>query len=257
MTPNERDEVYQAAVNGLDRAVRNWNQVGSQMLTATMLDSMGLEAYAKNESYIPGHRFVDADKPEVDEFVALVVDMRKSSDRLKTRVKFPGIEDGFQRVYYETSALLPALAQTALHKDGHVTEYLGDGVLILFKVDIENRVRSIRTAYTAAARCVDTCRKIVNDLLFERFDLPGLDIGAGLSLSKAMVTMVGIPDNMQPKAIGQCVWEAAKLSGGYNKVHVSKILRRAWPSTKGGTLRFTRLDPAKYNVKGFEVRTKT
>ncbi|WP_460044422.1 hypothetical protein [Pseudomonas sp. S2_H01] len=254
MTPKERAEITQAATQGLNRAIRNWNQVGSQMRKAMVLDSISSEAYAVNESVIPGHPFVDEEKPEVDEFVALVVDMRKSSERLKTRASFPGIEDGFQRVYYETSALLPALAQTALHKDGHVTEYLGDGVLILFRVDTDDRPKTIKAAYNAAARCVDISRKIVNDLLFERFKLPSLDIGAGLSLSKAMVTMVGLPGSMQPKAIGQCVWEASKLSAGYNRVNVSEDLKTAWPSVKGGSLKFTRLDSHKYSVPGFEVR---
>jgi hypothetical protein len=254
MTPEERAEITQAATRGLDRAIRNWNQVGSQMRKAYAMDSISNEVYAVNESVIPGHPFVEEEKPEVDEFVALVVDMRKSSERLKTRGNFPGIEDGFQRVYYETSALLPALAQTALHKDGHVTEYLGDGVLILFRVDTADRPKTIRAAYNAAAKCVDVSREIVNELLSTRFKLPGLDIGAGLSLSKAMVTMVGLPGSMQPKAVGQCVWEASKLSAGYNKVNVSKDLKSAWPPTKGGNLKFTRLDSDKYSVPGFEVR---
>ena len=66
--------------------------------------------------------------------------------------------------------------------------------------------------------------------------------------------MVGIPSNMQPKAIGQCVWQVSKLSDGYNKVHVSKELKAAWPSTKGGTLKFTPLKSEKHTVAGFEVR---
>lgn len=254
MNQQERDEVYRAALGGLERAISNWTQVGHQMRKAMAIDSAGMESYAANESVIPGHPYIDPDKPEVDEFVALVLDMRKSSERLKTRGDFPGIQDGFQRVYYETSTLLPALAQTALHKDGHVTEYLGDGVLILFKVDTTDRPSTIRAAYTAAARCVDISRNIVNELLYDRFQLPELHIGAGLSLSKALVTMVGITTNMQPKAIGQCVWEASKLSDGYNKVHVSKDLKDAWPSTKSGTLRFKPLESEKHNVKGFEVR---
>ena len=253
MTPKERSEISQAAEAGLDMAVKNWGQVGHKMVKAMVLDSISAEAFSINESNIPGYPFIDPNKPEVDEFVALVIDMRKSSDRLKKMQAYPGISDGFQRVYYETSALLPALAQTALHKDGHVTEYLGDGLLILFRVDPEDRIPTIRAAYSAAARCVETSRDIVNDLLNRRFNLPKLDIGAGLSLSKAMVTMVGLPGNMQPKAIGQCVWEASKLADGYNKVHISEHLKEAWPSTKGGTLKFTRWRSEKHDVKAFVV----
>lgn len=254
MNEREKLEVLKAAVDGLDRAVDNWTKVGHLMKKAIVMDSISNEAYASTESVIPGHPLIEEGRPEVDEFVALVVDMRKSSDRLKSRERFPGLQDGFHRVYYETSALLPALAQTALQKDGHVTEYLGDGVLILFKVNTEDRVETVRKAYRAAANCVDISRVIVNDLLSERFQLPPLHIGAGLSMSQALVTLVGIPGNMQPKAIGQCVWEASKLSDGYNKVHVAKALREAWPSVKGGSLRFKQLpDSTKHDVKGFAV----
>lgn len=256
MNEQEKNEVRQAAIDGLQRAIDNWKQVGHLLRKAMILDSISNEAYASTESNIPGHPFIEEGRPEVDEFVALVIDMRKSSDRLKSREQFPGLQDGFHRVYYETSALLPALAKTALQKGGHVTEYLGDGVLILFKVNVENRVETVRKAYRAAANCIETCRDIVNNLLFEHFNLPPLHIGAGLSMSQALVTLVGIPGNMQPKAIGQCVWEASKLSDGYNKVHIAKTLREAWPPVKGGTLRFKPLpDSVKHDVKGFSVST--
>jgi len=37
-----------------------------------------------------------------------------------------------QRIFYETSALLPAMAKLIFFENGSVTEYLGDGVLGLF-----------------------------------------------------------------------------------------------------------------------------
>jgi hypothetical protein len=125
---------------------------------------------------------------------------------------------------------------------------------VLFKVDTTDRVKTVRRAYQAAANCVDVTRSIVNEILFERFGLPPIHIGAGLSMSQALVTLVGIPGNMQPKAIGHCVWEASKLSDGYNKVHVAQALREVWPSVKGGNLRFKQLpESLKHNVKGFSV----
>lgn len=255
MNDAQRNEVLKAAQDGLNRAVDNWNKVGHLMKKAMVMDSVVMEACAGTESNIPGHPFIEDGKPEVDEFVALVVDMRKSSARLKSVEYFPGIESGFQRVYYETSALLPALAQTALQKDGHVTEYLGDGVLILFRVDPAAPGDTVKEAYRAAANCVTTSRQLVNELLYERFQLPPLHIGAGLARSQALVTLVGIPGNMQPKAMGQCVWEASKLSDGVNRVHVAEMLRKAWPSSKGGVLKFKRLpESRKHNVEGFLVR---
>lgn len=250
MDAHQKALVRQAAVDGLNEAVRTWKKVG------IVMDSINasFEGRAGNESNIPGHPFVKQGEPEVTEFVALVVDMRNSTDRLQNLQKFPLINSGFQRVFYETSALLPALATTALFKDGHVTEYLGDGALILFKVDSTDRTQTVREAYRVANNCVTETRRIVNELLAERFDLPNLSIGAGLSLSHAIVTLVGTPAFMQPKAIGQCVWEASKLSSGVNTVRVSENLKKAWPTTPGGTLRFDRLQDLPKKLVGFEVR---
>lgn len=253
MTPGQRQAVKDAAENGLNEAVSNWKKVG-HLMRVMVLDHVGNEAYAKSESYIPGHPFIETGKPAVDEFIALAVDMRKSSARLITNEHFPGIESGIQRVYYETSALLPALAQTARFEDGEVTEFLGDGVLILFKVDEIFRTKSVTRAHLAAKNCIAETRDIVNALLHARFSLPEIQIGAGLSISKALVTLVGLQDNMQPKAIGQCVWEASKLSDGVNRVHMSKSFRAAWPTSKGGTTTFTRLPPSKkHDVEGYRI----
>ncbi|MGQ8919504.1 hypothetical protein ACUUYP_19045 [Pseudomonas lundensis] len=250
MNNHQLAAIRKAAVDGLDGAVRTWEKVGM------IMDSINasFESRAGNESNIPGHPYVQQGKPEVTEFVALVVDMRNSSDRLQNLQKFPAIDSGFQRVFYETSALLPALATTALFEDGHVTEYLGDGALILFKVDANDRVKSVRTAYQVADNCVTQTRQIVNELLAERFELPNLSIGAGLSLSKAIVTLVGTSAFMQPKAIGQCVWEASKLSSGTNTVRVSENLKQAWPPAAGGTLRFEKLYDLPKKMVGFEIR---
>ncbi|MEQ4504883.1 hypothetical protein [Pseudomonas sp.] len=242
--------VRQAAVNGLDEAIRTWRKVG------VLMDSINasLEARSGNESNIPGHPLVTLGEPEVTEFVALVVDMRNSTDRLQNLQKFPPIKSGFQRVFYETSALLPALATTAQLRDGHVTEYLGDGALILFKVDTSDRAKTVREAYLAANDCVTVARQVVNELLAERFQLPSLSIGAGLSVSPAIVTLVDTSTYRQPKAIGQCVWEASKLSSGFNTVRVSENLREAWPSQPGGKLRFEKLKDLPKKLVGFEVR---
>jgi hypothetical protein len=252
MNDSQIKAIKQAAVDGLNKAVKNWKKVGHEF--RAMMDSVSNESFQVNASNIPGHPFVNENEPKVDDFVALVVDMRKSSERLKTIQKFVGIESGFQRIYYETSALLPALAQTALYNDGHVTEYLGDGLLILFQVDKDSPKKTYAEAYLAAQACVTTSRQLVNKLLSERFGLPELHIGAGLATSKALVTMVGIPTNSQAKVIGQCVWEASKLSDGYNLVHVAAGLKEIWPQSPTGNLRFQKLSKSsKHDVEGFKV----
>lgn len=238
LTHSQKQTVRDTVRASLQRATANWNEVGNALLEKSAKVRTATDASAQT-SKIPGHPWVSDGVPKVDEFVAVVVDMRNSSEHLKSRINRPLVQHGFQRVYYETSALLPAIAVTTLIDGGVVTEYLGDGALVLFPVDKADRAQSVRNAYLSAENCVLDARDIMNEELSRMFDLPPIDLGAGLALSKALVTLVGAEPNTQPKAIGECVWEATKLSGGVNAVYVSKSVKEAWPSTKGGVLRFT------------------
>jgi class 3 adenylate cyclase len=256
LTSAQERQVSDAVERGLNRAEATWKSVGRQVVLAKsqpVFDHALEEAQSKPSS-IPGHPWVSGERPTVDEFVALVVDMRNSSEHLKSRRASAKIEYGFQRVYYETSALLPAVSVTCAFNEGVVTEYLGDGALILFRVDPEDRVETIRQAYRAAKHCVGQSRDIVNRHLQARFDLPEIHIGAGLSMSKALISLVGDDQDSQPKAIGECVWEATKLSGGTNTVHVSESVRSGWPSSKGGLLRFIKTRVK--SVDGYRVASK-
>lgn len=249
MNPDERALVTAAIKRGLDHAESNWEQVG-HLLEAKMAISMDSYAMDRADSHIPGHSAVDLDKPKVDDFIALVVDMRKSTERLKTFLKGAKV-NSFQRVYYETSALLPAFTVTCEFDQGSVTEYLGDGGLVLFRVDNNDVEQSVRKAYRAAKHCIGDMRDLINDAIGKRYRLPPLDLGVGLAKSSAMVTLVGIPGNFQPKAIGTCVWDATKLSAGFNAVHVSQSFRDAWPTSKKGLMRFKSLNLS--HVTGYKM----
>ena len=37
------------------------------------------------------------------------------------------------------------------------------------------------------------------------FQLPSIVLGAGLSMSQALITFVGVPGHKQPKVMGECV----------------------------------------------------
>lgn len=245
---HEEESALSAAISdGLDRAEKAWEKVGNQFVTkyTFAMDSVRFQEQ-KAPSKIPGHLLVTDGIPKVDDFIAMVVDMRDSTQRLKTRLAPPKIS-GFQRVFYETSALLPAISVLSSFEDGSVTEYLGDGALALFQVDRNDIVNSVRNAGRVARNCISTMRTLLNQELESRYNLPRVDLGVGLAISKAMVTLVGSDDNLQPKAIGECVWEATKLSGGRNKVFVSQNIYENWPTSKGGLLRF-----AKDTVRGVE-----
>ena len=123
--------------------------------------------------------------------------------------------------------------------------------MVMFGVDKEDRKESVQLAYRAAKNCICDMRQLVNDAIAERYNLPEIALGAGLAMSRAMVTLVGVPGNYQPKAIGSCVWDATKLSGGVNAVHVSPEIKGVWPTSQGGLMRFKRLDLK--HVEGFKM----
>lgn len=226
--------------NSLDRAEAIWNKVGNEIIAKF---TFALSARAKiTPSQIPGHPFVDSDKPEVDEFIALVIDMRKSSDHLMCAVSEKKAKvSQLQRVFYEVSALLPAMAKVIYDKNGRVTEYLGDGLLSIFKVDNNKKEASIYLSYDVAVKCIESVEKIINPILAERYFLPPIAIGCGLAKSKAVVTTIGLYDEyIQPKVFGECVFYATKLSGGNNEILINESLKQAWPTTKDGKLLFTK-----------------
>jgi class 3 adenylate cyclase len=236
----QKREIAALIENRLNEAEEIWNQVGDKMLKKAMVMDEGLKARADSEpSRIPGHRVVTDRQPKVDQFIALVADMRDSSKHLQQAIGKPATVSMLERVFYETSALLPALAQTIQFEEGSVTEYLGDGVLSLFQVDPNEREQCIRAAYRAARNCVDDTRGILNAALGKRYNLPPIELGVGLAWSNAVVTLIGLDDDKHPKAFGECVYRATKLSNGRNEIHVDQFAYEFWPTSNGGKLRFT------------------
>jgi class 3 adenylate cyclase len=190
-------------------------------------------------SQIPGFPFVQENKDKVATFIALVADMRNSSKHLLCEIsKKTAKVSMLQRVYYETSALLPALAFTISKNNGSVTEYLGDGVLAFFKVDEQNVKKSIYEAKDAAKECLDYCLETINTELEKRYRLPKLEIGIGLAYGEALVTLVGTDGAKQAKVFGECVFRATKISGGINKIYIDAKLEAKWPKSKKGKLKF-------------------
>ena len=243
LTDWQRQEVFKVIISSLEKAEKQWNEGGYQ-IARNQEFSEGLESGnvfdSSEPSKIPGHETVHENKTVIDEFVAFVADMRDSSQHLLCEVSQKRADvSRLQRVFYETSALLPALAFTVDINGGSVTEYLGDGVLALFRVDPGDRNASLYAAHKAACDSVDEVRTIVNLILKERYRLPELDVGVGLATSKALITLVGLPNNKHPKAFGECVFRATKLSVGRNEVIVDEYLRHSWPTSKNGTKKFT------------------
>ena len=190
---------------------------------------------------IPGYPIIEDGIPIVDEFIALIADMRDSTKHLTQAISLKVAKATLlQRVYYETTALVTALAQVVEWDKGAVTEYLGDGILALFKAS-PNRDKSIYAAHEAAKNCLQARAEVVNPLLNQRYGLPAIDIGIGMAYSKAVVTLVGLDSYKQPKVFGQCVFRASKLAYEVNKVVVDEDMRFVWPTSKDGKLKFSEI----------------
>ena len=237
LSASRKKEVARIVLRALDKAESIWDRLGPTMDEDIFARADDMGKAERVPSRIPGHKEVEAGKEQVGTFIALVADMRNSSQHLLCAIAGDRPSE-LKRVFYETSALLPALEQTIQYEGGSVTEYLGDGLLALFEVNEIDKKPAITAAYTAAANCLDDTRAVVNEALDGRYNLPPLDIGIGMALSKAAVSLVGIEGNSHDKLIGRCVYFATKLAVGKNEIFVDEQLRTAWPITKGGKLTF-------------------
>ena len=171
---NERQKAeVRAAINdSLSRAERHWKRGGNELVEKSGLAKAHSVVILeeKEPSRIPGHEMVQDDETVIDEFIAFVADMRDSSRHLMCEISQKNaLASGLERVFYETSALLPALALAVQYEDGNITEYLGDGALALFKVNPEKADDAIYAAHRAAKNSIGDIRNIVNDILNERY----------------------------------------------------------------------------------------
>lgn len=237
--PEINDRLRELVTTELDRAQAVWKDVGAKMVIKADMRALAEQRRLKTD--IPGYPTIDPSKPAVDEFIAFVVDMRDSTKHLTQAISHRDADASeTERVLYEMSALLPAAAEVVRWQKGKVTEYLGDGVLALFRAS-EDRDETCYAACRAARKVVGDMRDIVNDALHMRFRLPEIDLGVGMAFSKAVVTSVGHPDEPAPKAIGTCVYRASKLASLVNEIAVDDNLEAIWPkATAGGGFRFQR-----------------
>lgn len=242
--------------NSLDEAEKIWAKVGFQFINEELLKAMRMFSTEAIPSQIPGFPKVTQGKPEVADFIALVFDIRDSTNHLLQRITQGGAKASqLERVLYETTAVSTAGHLIIDHHNGGLTEYLGDGFLALFKVNDIKKPAEVYDAHRAAKDCLNDGLNIINQKLSDRYNLPALNVGIGLAFSKAIVTVVGYGENLHPKALGECVYRASKLSKGHNIILVDEQLKALWPSTKGGVLSFS-LHLSEKNYKGFRIQHK-
>jgi hypothetical protein len=112
-------------------------------------------------------------------------------------------------------------------------------LLAFFKVDRNNSDESCYASRRAAADSMKAMKEIINPILDSRYQLPAVQIGIGLSVSKAIITLTGQGNFLKPTAFGICVFNASKLSKGKDEVIIDEALERKWPISPNGKVRFS------------------
>lgn len=242
------DEVNTA----LDGAEKIWSQVAPEFINESLVKAFSSERLTPSK--IPGYPFIDGGKPQVGKFIAFVLDIRNSTKHLIQAISSKNAKASqLERVLYEITAINTAGAMVINHYNGGITEFLGDGFLALFKVD---EPKDVHKAHNAAKYFLNTVLPELNNILNTRYTLPNLQIGIGLAYSKAIVTVVGYENNIHPKAIGECVYRASKLSNGINTILIDDRLEKLWPTSKGGKLKFFQINNNKIDFKAYEIGQK-
>jgi len=240
----------------LDEAEIIWKQVEPELSFGTAFESF--MAKDKMPTKIPGYPFIEEGKPKVSEFIALVLDVRDSTTHLIQAISHKIAKASqLERVLYEMTAINTAGAIYVDNYSGGITEFLGDGFLALFHVINERDPKEVYDAHNTAKNFLDTALPKINKILGDRYFLPPLEIGIGLAYSKAIVTVVGHGSNIHPKAIGECVYRASKLSNGKNQILIDDRLKALWPTSKGGQLSFNEIINNRLGFGAYEIKRKS
>lgn len=253
-----REKIINSVNVALDDAEKTWKKVGHHFITDEIKKSMSVLAEAREvPSQIPGFPILKENKPEVANFIAFVLDIRDSTNHLLQAISHKYAKASqLERVLYETTAINTAGSVIIEHYNGGITEYLGDGFLALFRVENEKDPNEVYDAYNAAQSYLSTALVEVNEILDNRYSLPELKVGIGMAYSKSIVTIVGTGNNLHPKAIGECVYRATKLSNGTNEVLIDDRLELLWPTSDDGKLKFYLLSSRNLDFNSYRILKK-
>lgn len=237
----------------LNQLVRETSQRAKEIYEKASREGLQLslvKAAGMSTDY-PGIPFLDIKEWTIGEYIAIAVDMRNSSRHLCELRKIGECEK-LERLFYETSILLPVLIECISYEKGEVVELLGDGVLGFFYCP-DKDPNACCASYNAAHNCIEAVQKIINPFLRDEFGIPPIAIGVGLAYSKVIVSIIGTENCQMPKAFGECVYHATKLSKGYNKIYVNNALEFIWPEGPSPTIRFDEVKIEDYNYKAFQI----
>lgn len=221
-----------------------WEHYQKAKSNLLLTEAKALEHYdAAISDVIPDF---NADKLEFgsydkENYAVLFVDMRRSTKRAQ--------DVGAEKTFLTMHVFLTALLEVVQYYHGKVIDIMGDGLMVFWggriARDKENMTKSI--AIQSAGLCgrdmLKVCKSVINPII-EHEDLgPSISIGVGVTFDSVVVTKIGIPGSYDVKAFGDCINVASHYANGTeNRVKVSKKVKKEWPTSKGGTIRFVSTD---------------
>lgn len=172
-----------------------------------------------------------------ENYAVLFVDMRRSTMRAR--------HVGPEKTFLTMHVFLTALLEVTKHYQGKVIDIMGDGLMIFWggKVAREQnhmtRTRAIQHAGLCGRDMLTVREAVINRIIQEENLGPNINIGVGVTFGSVIVTKIGIADSYDVKAFGDCINVASHYANDTeNKVKVSKKIKKAWPSSKDGKIRF-------------------
>jgi class 3 adenylate cyclase len=255
LNPEELERLTRFATESLESADKKWAAASRELVRNDQQRAASrLLEKASMSTPFPGVLSIEEEQAIVRWFFVLMADMRDSTGHLRSEKPTGSVvENGMHRLYLESSALLPTLANHVRARNGRVTEYLGDGVLAFLEAGDIKKTAGFTAAKDLAFECLAVCNDVVNPLLKSRYTLPPFSIGVGVALGQAMITVVGSGDDARAIAFGEPVYDASKLSKEDNEVAISEEMERRWPSSEGGKMRFKKFTSKSTSYVGFRV----
>lgn len=171
-----------------------------------------------------------------DNFSVLFVDIRNSTERAQAL--------GPDKTYLAYHAFFPALAYIVEHYNGHIIDFMGDGIMAVFGG------KHSGVAHTVAAQNAGLCGidiqkaidYVVNPIIKEDEIKFLFNCGVGIDHGKVIVTKIGNDTFYDVKAFGDCINKASKLSKGKaGTVLVTTKIKDLWPSSKNGLIHFQQI----------------
>ena len=227
------DEIYKSTWEHYQKAKRCLNLAESKELFHSDAISDVIPGF-----YADKLEFGSYDK---ENFAVLFVDMRNSTLRAQT--------EGPEKTFLTMHIFLPALLEVIKYYHGKVIDLMGDGIMAFWGGEAarekENMVKSraVQNAGLCGRDMLKVCTSIINPIIEKEKLGPSIYIGVGVTFDSVVVTKIGIADSYDVKAFGDCINVASHYAKNtYNRVKVSKKVKNEWPSSQGGTIKFTSTD---------------